>query len=213
MGDSQSPSHHRRRVAKYGVMDSTRPRRRGDIRHAHDTCGHGKPSSHAQTMGVPGSVQDDMANFMDLGHGRMANCVHGQLWVPSVQEGDYPSRHHPHPPALCSPIAYATSSRVASGAGTRYERFGAGLLHTSGVRVRGDRGPTGKRSTPPTPHGTTELTAPSHLALGLPRLLAYSPSSLESSLSHRRSNHRAERPKRVGTCSFQCSVNKPCSAT
>ena len=160
-------------------------------------CGHGKPHHR---MRKPWGFQEVSRKTWQIlwtwGMGAWQIVYMANYGSPvSRKAGDYPSRHHPHPPALCSPIAYATSSRVASGAGTRYERCGAGLLHTSGVRVRGDRGPTGKRSTPPTPHGTTELTAPSHLALGLPRLLAYSPSSLESSLSHRRSNHRAERPK------------------
>ena len=43
--------------------------------------------------------------IMDLGHGRMANCVHGQLWVPSVQEGDYPSPPSPTP-ACCSLLTH-----------------------------------------------------------------------------------------------------------
>lgn len=172
---------------------------------------------HAQTMGVPGSVQEDMANY-GLGHGKLCTWpIMGPCMGPQCPGRGLPKSPSPTPACslLTHRIRHVEPSRERSWNAVRTVR--GGVLHTSGVRVRGDRGPTGKRSTPPTPHSTTELTAPSHLALGLPRLLAYSPSSLESSLrsslSHRRSNHRAERPKRVGTCSFQCSVNKPCSAT
>ena len=96
-------------------------------RHAHDTCGHGKPSSI--NMRKPWGFQEVSRKtwqIMDLGHGRMANCVHGQLWVPSVQERGLPKSAITHTRLLLSAHPSHTPRRAESRAELERGTNGAG---------------------------------------------------------------------------------------